>query len=107
VKPYAATNDHEYFAELTCCYMDKLHYFPFTRDDLKTHDPNGYKLMEAVWGKADKLDAQIKTENAKAADARVQKAKNLLAEKKKDEPPAADKESRRSPAKGLARKKPR
>jgi hypothetical protein len=29
------------------------------------------------------------------------------AAKKKDEPPAADKESRRSPAKGLARKKPR
>jgi hypothetical protein len=84
-KPYASTNDHEYFAELTCCYMDKLHYFPFTRDDLKKHDPNGYKLMEAVWGKADKLDAQIKSENAKAADARVQKARNLLAEKKKDE----------------------
>jgi TolA-binding protein len=41
--------------------------------------------MEAVWGKADKLDAQIKAENAKAADARVQKAKNLLAERKKDE----------------------
>src|SRR5262245_34438974 len=84
-KPYASTNDHEYFAELTCCFMDKLHYFPFTREDLKAHDPNGYKLMEAVWGKADKLDAQIKAENAKAADARVQKAKNLLAEKKKDE----------------------
>jgi hypothetical protein len=84
-KPYASANDHEYFAELTCCYMDKLHYFPFTRDDLKTHDPNGYKLMEAVWGKADKLEAQIKTENVKAADARVQKAKNLLVEKKKDE----------------------
>lgn len=84
-KPYASTNEHEYFAELTCCYMDKLHYYPFTRDDLKTHDPNGFKLMEAVWGKADKLDAQIKSENAKAADARVQKAKNLLVEKKKDE----------------------
>jgi hypothetical protein len=84
-KPYASTNDHEYFAELTCCYLDKLHYYPFTRDDLKTHDPAGYKLMETVWGKADKLDAQIKAENAKAADARVQKAKNLLVEKKKDE----------------------
>ena len=84
-KPYASTNDHEYFAELTCCYLDKLHYYPFSRDDLKTHDPAGYKLMEAVWGKADKLDAQIKAENAKAADARVQKARNLLAEKKKDE----------------------
>jgi hypothetical protein len=84
-KPYASTNDHEYFAELTCCYTDKLYYFPFTRDDLKKLDSNGYKLMEAVWGKADKLEAQIKAENAKAADARVQKAKNLLAEKKKDD----------------------
>ncbi len=51
MKAYAASNDHEYFAELSCTYLDRGSYFPFTRDDLKKHDPTGYKLMEAVWGK--------------------------------------------------------
>jgi hypothetical protein len=49
---YAATNDHEYFAELTCAYLEKLDYFPRNRDELKKHDPKGYELMEKVWGKA-------------------------------------------------------
>jgi hypothetical protein len=48
---YAATNDHEYFAELTCSYLEKLDYFPRNRDELKKHDPKGYELMEKVWGK--------------------------------------------------------
>ena len=25
---YVATNEHEYFAELSCCYLKKLDYFP-------------------------------------------------------------------------------
>jgi hypothetical protein len=82
IKPYAATNDREYFAELTCAYLNKLHYFPFARDDLKTHDPDGYKMMEKVWGKSDKIDSQIKIENEVAATTRLQKAKLLLADKK-------------------------
>ena len=50
-KMYAATNRHEYFAELTCAYLDSLHYYPRTADDLKKHDPKGYELMEKSWGK--------------------------------------------------------
>ena len=46
---YAATSATEFFAELTCCYLDKLHYYPNTRADLKKHDPATFKLMEAVW----------------------------------------------------------
>ncbi|MBO0700924.1 MAG: hypothetical protein J2P46_21195, partial [Zavarzinella sp.] len=49
---YAATNDHEYFAELSCAYLDRLDYFPRTREELKRHDPKGYELMEKSWGKA-------------------------------------------------------
>ena len=48
---YAATNDHEYFAELSCPYLDRLDYFPRTREELKKHDPKGYELMERSWGK--------------------------------------------------------
>ncbi len=85
IKPYARTNDHEYFAELTCCYLNKLHYYPYERSDLKSHDADGYKLMEKVWGKADKLEATIKAENEKAARERLAKAKALMADKKEKE----------------------
>ena len=83
IKPYASANDHEYFAELTCCYINKLHYFPNTRDDLKSHDKDGYAMMEKVWGKADKLDATIKAEHEKAAMDRLAKAKGLALNQKK------------------------
>jgi hypothetical protein len=59
-RAYAATSDHEYFAELSCAYLDKCAYFPFTREELKEHDPIGYKLMEQVWGKADNRSAKAK-----------------------------------------------
>jgi hypothetical protein len=49
---YAATNDHEFFAEMTCAYLDRLHYCPHTRADLQKHDPVTYQLMESIWGKA-------------------------------------------------------
>jgi hypothetical protein len=49
---YAATNEFEYFAELSCCYLTKLDYFPRTRDELKKHDKAGYDLMVKVWGRA-------------------------------------------------------
>jgi hypothetical protein len=49
-RAYAATNAREYFAELTCAYLDRCYYFPFTRQDLREHDPTGYRLMEKVWG---------------------------------------------------------
>jgi len=55
---YAATSPVEFFAELTCCYLDRLHYYPNTRDDLKKHDPATFKLMETVWaGSASKAVA--------------------------------------------------
>lgn len=49
-RAYAATNEKEYFAELTCAYFDRCGYFPFTRDELKKHDAVGYELMERLWG---------------------------------------------------------
>jgi hypothetical protein len=49
---YAATNEREYFAELSCAYLDRLDYFPRNREELKKHDPKGYELMEKSWGRA-------------------------------------------------------
>ena len=43
---YAATNEHEYFAEMSCAYLNRIDYFPHTREDLKKHDKAGFALME-------------------------------------------------------------
>lgn len=48
---YAATNEQEFFAELTCAYFDQLHYYPKNRSDLEKHDPITFRLMQEVWGK--------------------------------------------------------
>src|SRR5262249_27405088 len=49
---YASTNDHEFFAEMTCAYFDQLDYFPRKRSELLKHDPVTHKLLEETWGKA-------------------------------------------------------
>ena len=49
MKAYAITNEAEYFAELTEAYFGKNDFFPFTRDDLKKHDPVGFELMKKAW----------------------------------------------------------
>jgi hypothetical protein len=54
-RAYARTNDREYFAELSCAYLDSCFYFPFTYSDLKAHDPAGFALMEAVWKKPEQF----------------------------------------------------
>lgn len=50
-KHYATTNPYEYFAELSESYFGKNDFFPFQRAELKTRDPEGYSLMESIWGK--------------------------------------------------------
>lgn len=89
IKPYARTSEQEYFAELTCNYLNKLHYFPFTRDELKKHDADGYSMMEKTWGKPETIEKQIRQENELAAGARLTAAKKLIADKKTAEAKAA------------------
>lgn len=51
VRHYALTNHKEYFAETTEAYIGVNDFYPFVRAELKEHDPAGFALMEAVWGK--------------------------------------------------------
>lgn len=51
VKHYGLTNQMEYFAETTEAYLGVNDFYPFVRAELKEHDPNGFALMEKVWGK--------------------------------------------------------
>jgi hypothetical protein len=47
---YAATNQLEYFAELSCMYFVGCNYPPLNREALKTYDPVGYNMIEKMWG---------------------------------------------------------
>lgn len=49
-RAYAMTNPMEYFAETTEAYFTRNDFFPFTRDELKKHDPEMFKLLEKLWG---------------------------------------------------------
>jgi hypothetical protein len=46
---YAATNQLEYFAELSCMYFVRCDYHPFNRQELKEYDPVGYDMIEKMW----------------------------------------------------------
>ena len=48
-KAYAATNQLEYFAELSCMYFVGCNYQPFDRRELRAYDPVGYAMIEKMW----------------------------------------------------------
>tara|TARA_B100000315_G_scaffold159395_1_gene147887 strand:+ start:1310 stop:2326 length:1017 start_codon:yes stop_codon:yes gene_type:complete len=50
-RAYAATDDAEYFAELSEAWFDSNDYFPFNRDEVKAHDPSGARAVEAAWSR--------------------------------------------------------
>lgn len=49
-KAYAATNQMEYFAELTEALFGYNDYYPFTRPELRDHDPKGHEMVARAWG---------------------------------------------------------
>jgi hypothetical protein len=49
-KAYAMTNPMEYFAETTEAFFSRNDFFPFTRDELKQHDPEMDQLLAKLWG---------------------------------------------------------
>ncbi len=48
-RAYALTNPQEYFAETTEAYFAENDFFPFSREQLKTHDPELFALLEKLW----------------------------------------------------------
>jgi hypothetical protein len=47
-RAYALTNPQEFFAENTEAYFSRNDFFPFTRDELKQHDPETFALLETL-----------------------------------------------------------
>ena len=48
-RAYVMTNPQEFFAENTEAFFSRNDYFPFTRDELKQHDPETFALLEELW----------------------------------------------------------
>lgn len=48
-RAYAMTSPPEYFAESTEAFFSRNDFFPFTREELKTHDPEMFRLLERLW----------------------------------------------------------
>ena len=48
-KAYAITNSSEYFAETSEAFFSRNDFFPFNREELKTHDPQMNQLLEKLW----------------------------------------------------------
>lgn len=48
-KHYALTNPQEFFAEMTEAYFGKNDLYPFVKSELKSYDPETYKLIENIW----------------------------------------------------------
>jgi hypothetical protein len=53
-RAYALTNAQEYFAESTEAFFGRNDFFPYTRDQLETHDPAICAVLAEVWGTAAK-----------------------------------------------------
>jgi hypothetical protein len=51
-RAYAMTDPMEYFAETTEACFTRNDFFPFTRDELRQHDPAMLALLEKLWGVA-------------------------------------------------------
>jgi len=50
VRHYALNNDQEYFAEATEAFFGTNDFYPFTRSELKRHDPKMFELLHELWG---------------------------------------------------------
>ncbi len=49
VKHYALTDQKEFFAEMTEAYFGCNDFYPFTRAELKSSEPELYELLHQVW----------------------------------------------------------
>jgi Mlc titration factor MtfA (ptsG expression regulator) len=49
-RAYAMTNPMEYFAENSEAFFSRNDFFPFTREELKRHDPEMFALLGKLWG---------------------------------------------------------
>ena len=47
---YALTNEKEFFAEMSECYLGTNDFYPFVAGELKRDEPDIYTLLQSIWG---------------------------------------------------------
>ncbi|MEX2214655.1 MAG: hypothetical protein WD768_11035 [Phycisphaeraceae bacterium] len=65
IKHYAMDNHKEYFAEMVEAYFWCNDYYPFVYGELKEFDPQGFKVMEDIFGKRFEDDPRVHEEGKK------------------------------------------
>ncbi len=60
VRAYAITNPMEYFAECSEAFFSTNDFFPFTREQLATHDPEMFALLKTLWGEPAESSRPVK-----------------------------------------------
>lgn len=50
-RAYALNNEQEYFAEATEAFFGRNDFYPFTREELKKHDPLIYSVLQEAWNR--------------------------------------------------------
>jgi hypothetical protein len=55
-KAYARTNAAEYFAEISCAFLDSCNYYPFNYMQLQGYDSAGFAFVERVWKHPDRFE---------------------------------------------------
>lgn len=79
VRAYAMTNPMEYFAECSEAFFSTNDFFPFTREQLKKHDPEMFALLTTLWsGEADKAKTADRPTTKENADYRAWKHSGSL-----------------------------
>ena len=56
-RAYAMTNPAEYFAEATEAFFTRNDFFPYTKDELKQHDPAMFELLGKLWATPQTVNA--------------------------------------------------
>jgi hypothetical protein len=51
MRAYAMSDEREYFAEETEAFFGRNDFYPFTREELKQHDPVMFDLLVKVWNR--------------------------------------------------------
>jgi dipeptidyl-peptidase-4 len=50
-RAYALKSHREFFAELSEAYFGQNDFYPFTREQLRTFDPDSFKVIAEAWGR--------------------------------------------------------
>ncbi|HEX4589538.1 MAG TPA: hypothetical protein VH120_06395, partial [Gemmataceae bacterium] len=83
-RAYARSSPAEYFAEVSCAFLDSCNYFPFNYSQLQGYDPAGFAFVERVWKHPERFDTiagRATSKGGKSASAAASRRFDVVAER--------------------------